>query len=231
MNPRNRRHFCCAHRSSLNIMHSIPLRLKHPWSDACDDESSQTSILSGWWCASCASAPPENRKTPVTLRDPSLNTQSLSDNCPVSVDELIKCTLCIGSSLGHPDLIQYLLRFRLCRLQKRIQHIRALLHPAALVTGVRINLIECRPKPWCTVANRKLRHVHPTCLQIQQHLAPTLSRLANSVFDRQKLLLALIIHADHHQQTQLYLLACVNRCKCHPPHNYTHRSFLKSHCC
>ena len=29
-------------------------------------------------------------------------------------------------------------------------------------------------KTWCTVANRKLRHVHPTCLQIQQHLAPPL---------------------------------------------------------
>ena len=53
----------------------------------------------------------------------------------VSVDELIKCTPCIGSILGHPDLMQYLFRFRLYRLRMRIQHIRGLVHPAALVTG------------------------------------------------------------------------------------------------
>ena len=125
----------------------------------------------------------------------------------VSVDELIKCTLCIGSSFGQPDLMQCLLRFRLYRLRKRIQHIRTLVHPATLVTGVRINLIERRPKPQRTVANRKLRHVHPTRLQIQQHLASALRRLANPVFNRQKLLLALIIHAGHHQLTQLDLLS------------------------
>ena len=31
LNPRNLRQLCCAHRPSLNIMHSIPFRLKHPF--------------------------------------------------------------------------------------------------------------------------------------------------------------------------------------------------------
>lgn len=44
----------------------------------------------------------------------------------ISVDELIKCTLCIDSSLGHPDLVQRLFRFQLCRLRKRIQFYKSI---------------------------------------------------------------------------------------------------------
>ena len=47
-------------------------------------DSRQTSIQSGWWCASCAIALLEIRKTPVIIRDLSINTLSLS---PVPTSE------------------------------------------------------------------------------------------------------------------------------------------------
>jgi len=77
--------------------------------------------------------------------------------------------------LGHPDLVQGGLRFGLHRLRQGIENILGLVHPAALMSGPRINLIERRPEPQCAIAHCQLgRDLQAPALEPQQHLTPAL---------------------------------------------------------
>ena len=65
--------------------------------------------------------------------------------------------------------------------------------------------------------NRQLRDIHAPGLQLQQHFAPALDGLPNTVFNHQKILLSLRIQTDHHQRTAAWPATPSGHCKCHPP--------------
>src|SRR5690554_5512082 len=66
--------------------------------------------------------------------------------------------------LGHPDFMQCRLHLGLNRLRQSRQDIGCLVHPAALMTGIRVTLGQRFPEPKGTVSDRQLGtrcHVKP----------------------------------------------------------------------
>ena len=59
----------------------------------------------------------------------------------------------ILACIGDPNLMQGLLGLGLRHLRKRIQHVGGLVHPAALMAGFQIDLVQCRPKAQGSVAD------------------------------------------------------------------------------
>lgn len=121
----------------------------------------------------------------------------------VGNDELIKRLVRLRAGRRHPDRMQIGLGFRLHALGQTVEHIRGLVHPAALLARGRVDLGERRPKTHRAVAHRQFRrHLQPAPLQMQQDLAPALGRFAITLFNRQQLLLAALVDAHDHQRAQ-----------------------------
>ena len=112
--------------------------------------------------------------------------------------------LCLG--LGHPDLMEALLGLR-ARLRQIVEDVAGLVHPAALRPGLRIHLRQRRPEAQRAVADGQLRRpVKPRCF-IPSNTSRQLCGLPNTVLDRQEVLLAAGVHANHHQYAQPFARA------------------------
>ena len=66
--------------------------------------------------------------------------------CPRSVRSVVEGARGRGAGLGHPDLLQALLRLRLTGLGQVVEDVAGLVHPAALAAGPRIDLRQRRPE-------------------------------------------------------------------------------------
>ncbi len=124
----------------------------------------------------------------------------------VAGQETVEGPVGLVPGLRHPDLLQCRLHPGMDGLRHGGQHVGGLVHPAALVPGLRKHPVERRPEPHGTVPDRQFRSVHAPSLQVQQHVLPAQGGLAHPVLDGQNRLPALIVHADHHQATELRLL-------------------------
>ncbi len=79
--------------------------------------------------------------------------------------------------------------------------------PAALVTGFGEDLIQGRPEPQASVADRQQGRLdHASVAQRAQHLGPGFPALPVALLDGQRLLAPVRPHPDHHQQDRLLLL-------------------------
>src|SRR5437899_3211981 len=89
-----------------------------------------------------------------------------------------------GSNLGfgHPDLLQRSFGFRLLAFRQLGEHVRGLVHPAALLARFRPDLTGGLPEPECAIGDAELRgHVEPAPLEIEQQIAPVLRVLAGTI--------------------------------------------------
>ncbi len=125
----------------------------------------------------------------------------------VRLDKMVEGLVGRGPVLGHPDLLQGLLCPGLNGLRQVVQHVRHLVHPAALMTGPGIHFIPCRPEAKSAVSHRQLRRpFEATLLQVPQHLPPAPGRFPDAILDGQNMLLAPFIDTDDHQGAQLLAL-------------------------
>ena len=93
--------------------------------------------------------------------------------------------------LGHPDLLQRPLGFRVLALRQLVQDVGGLVHPAALAAGLGPHLLDRLPEAERAVGDRELgRHRKPTPLQVEKQLPPGLRTLAHAVDQADELLLA-----------------------------------------
>ncbi len=83
--------------------------------------------------------------------------------------EALKSLLRMRTGVRPPYLVQHRLRFALNPFGQPVEHVRRLVHPAALRTGFGIYLGQGRPQPQPTVAHRQLRRPHAPVPQAQQH--------------------------------------------------------------
>ena len=74
----------------------------------------------------------------------------------ISLDEEIEGGVGFGFGLGHPDILQMRLGFRLHGLGQRIEHVRCLVDPAALHPGLAVNLMERGPEAHGAIADGQL---------------------------------------------------------------------------
>src|SRR6516225_3096433 len=72
------------------------------------------------------------------------------------LDEDIERRERILLGLGHPDLLQRPLGFRMLALRQLVQHIGGLVHPATLAAGLRPYLLNRLPEAERTVGDRQL---------------------------------------------------------------------------
>ena len=102
--------------------------------------------------------------------------------------------------LGHPDLLERPLGFRLQALRQLVQDIGGLVHPAALLAGLRPHVLDCLPEAERAVGDRELgTHREPTPLQIEKEFPPGLRTIAHAIDEADQLLRALGRSADDDQ--------------------------------
>ena len=84
-----------------------------------------------------------------------------------------------------------------------VQHISGLVHPAPLLSGSAVDLLERPPEAHRAVAYRQLRRLRQAAaLQVQQHFAPAPSGLAHAVLDREQVLFPPFVDPDDHQHAE-----------------------------
>src|SRR6516162_2493201 len=117
------------------------------------------------------------------------------------LDEGIEGCERIPLGLGHPDLLQRALGLRLLTLRQLVQHIRGLVHPAALAEGLRPYFLDGLPEAERSVGNSKLRsHGKAAPFEIKKQLLPGLRALTHAIDQADELLLALRRRPDDNQQ-------------------------------
>jgi hypothetical protein len=79
-----------------------------------------------------------------------------------------------------------------------VQHIHGLVHPAALLAGIAIDLFQRGPEAHGAVANRQPGDVHAPRFQLQQHFPPALGGFPSAILNGQKPFLTAVIDADDH---------------------------------
>ena len=77
--------------------------------------------------------------------------------CLVGFQEQVERLVRMFSGVGHPDLMQFLFRLGLQTLGHFIKDVGRLVDPAALLAGLRIDLLDGFPKAQRPVADRQLR--------------------------------------------------------------------------
>jgi len=98
------------------------------------------------------------------------------------LDKDIERRECILLGLGHPNLLQGPLGFRLLALRQLVQHIGGLVHPAALAATLRPHFLDRLPKAERAVGDRELgRYRESAALQVEQQVLPGLRTLAHTV--------------------------------------------------
>ena len=80
------------------------------------------------------------------------------------------------------DVFQMRLSLGLDRLGHGIEHVRGLVHPAALHPGLAVNLVQGGPEPHGAVTHGQLRcGLQPPALHVHEQLAPALGAFAKAV--------------------------------------------------
>ena len=96
--------------------------------------------------------------------------------------------------------------FAWVNFRQAVRYVHGLVHPRQCsVACLGIDFLQCGPEAHRTVPDRQYRNIHPARFLLQQNLAPTLGRFPDTVFNRQKTLLSVLIDPDHHQGAQLGL--------------------------
>src|SRR5689334_21160953 len=109
--------------------------------------------------------------------------------------------------LGHPDLLQRPLGFRMLALRQLVQHIGRLVYPATVAADLRPYLLNRLPEAERAVGDRQLRtNRQPAPLQVEQQFPPGLPTLAYAVDQADQLLLPLGRGTDDDQETLRGLL-------------------------
>jgi hypothetical protein len=91
----------------------------------------------------------------------------------VALDEGVERPLGGGLGFGHPDLLQRAFGFRLLALRQLGEHVRGLVHPAALLARFRPDLTGGFPEPESAIGDDEPRgRIEPAPLQIKQQIAP-----------------------------------------------------------
>ncbi len=107
-------------------------------------------------------------------------------------------------AFGH--CVQRPLRLSLHALGQRRQHVRRLVHPAALLARAGEDLTQRRPEAERAVADRQLRGLHAAPAQVPQQVEPGLRVLAVAVLHGHQFLAAVGTHPQQHQAAQPVLL-------------------------
>src|SRR5262249_24132300 len=103
--------------------------------------------------------------------------------------------------LGHPDLLERSLGFRVLALRQLVQDVGGLVAPAALAAGLRPHLLDRLPEAKRAVGDRELgRYRKPAPLQVEEQFPPGLGALAHAVDEADELLLALRRGPDDDEQ-------------------------------
>src|SRR6202011_3116353 len=98
---------------------------------------------------------------------------------------------------GHPYLLQRAFGFWLLALRQLGEHVRGLVHPAALLAGFRPDLTGGLPEPECAIGDDEPRgHVEPAPLQIEQQITPVVRALAGAIGEADQFLAAFRRRAD-----------------------------------
>src|SRR5206468_11166883 len=80
---------------------------------------------------------------------------------------------------------------RLLAFRQLGEHVRGLVHPAALLARFRPDLTGRLPEPECAIGDNELRgHVEPAPLEIEQQIAPVLRVLAGTIGEADQFLAA-----------------------------------------
>ena len=111
-----------------------------------------------------------------------------------------------NAALGfrHPDLLQGTLGFRLLALRQFVQHVRGLVHPAALLARSRPDFAGCLPETERTVCHHQLRRrIEPAPLEIEQPCAPVVSIFPFAIGKSDKLLAAFRRRTNDHEDALL----------------------------
>src|SRR5262245_16019666 len=78
------------------------------------------------------------------------------------LDQGVERRTCILLGLGHPDFLQRALGFRLLAVRQLVEHVGALVHPAALAEGLGPYLLDRPPEAERAIGDRELgRHRKP----------------------------------------------------------------------
>src|SRR5712675_211642 len=129
----------------------------------------------------------------------------------VALDEGVERQLGSGLGFGHPDLLQRTFGLRLLALRQLGDHVRGLVHPAALLARFRPDLTGGLPEPERAIGyGEPRRHVEPAPLQVEQQIAPVLRALAGAIGEADQFLAAFRRRADQHQDALLFVFeACL----------------------
>src|ERR671925_476243 len=94
--------------------------------------------------------------------------------------DVISVAVLLG--LGHPDLLQRPLGFRLLALWQLVEHVGGLVHPAALAADLGPYFLDRLLKPERAVGDRQLRPDRKSAsLQVEQEILPGLRTLAHAI--------------------------------------------------
>jgi hypothetical protein len=91
-----------------------------------------------------------------------------------------------------------------CWLLQLGEHVRGLVHPAALLARFRPDLAGGLPEPERAIGDDEpRRHLEPAPLQLEQQIAPVLRALAGAIGEADQFLAAFRRRADQHQDALL----------------------------
>src|SRR5262245_31536034 len=125
----------------------------------------------------------------------------------VALDEGVERGKGLRLRLGHPDLLQVALGLRLLALRQLGEHVRRLVHPAALLAHFRPYFAGGLPKAKTTVGDGEFRpHVEPATLQVEQQAAPIVCTFPCAINKTDELLLALWRRPDQNEDALLLVL-------------------------
>src|SRR5271167_2178195 len=145
-----------------------------------------------------ATAPTESQQR-VAILDQAFDRLIVFDG--PGFDEGVERRKRILLGLGHPDLLERPLGFRMLALRQLVQDVGGLMDPAALAAGLRPHLLDRLPEAERAVGDRELgRNRKPAPLQVEEQFPPGLGALAHAVNEADELLLALRRGADDDQQ-------------------------------
>src|SRR5947199_5664784 len=95
---------------------------------------------------------------------------------------------------------------RLLAFRQLGEHVRGLVHPAALLARFRPDLTGRLPEPECAIGDDELRgHVEPAPLEIEQQIAPVLRVLAGTIGESDQFLAAFRRRADQHEDALFFV--------------------------
>ncbi len=125
--------------------------------------------------------------------------------------EGLQLALGVPARWRFDDLVQQLLGPRLQALGQAVEHVGGLVNPTPLLACFGEHVAQRRPRSERAVADDELGAVQPAALHVAEHARPRVARLAVAVLHGEQLLLAVLAHADHHEQAQLVVLAQAHR--------------------